>query len=272
MILRTQHLRKHFGGIVALDDVSMEFCPGTVTAVVGSNGAGKSTLFNVVTGMVVPDSGLVLLGDGDGVRLNGLQPYVIARHGVGVLFQDVRVFRKLTALENVALGAPLQAGERAAYALFRRSAASVRDREVVRRATQLLDLVGLADRAHVWAENLSHGQQKLVALARLMASESSILLLDEPTAGLQPGLVDEMLAWVRRLADDYRRTVIMIEHSREAVARVSDRVYRLERGAVVGAGNPSAVLAAWPRRTEKNGSPCLVPPTTPSLSPSAARM
>ena len=112
MILRTHNLTKHFGGIVALDDVSVEFHPGSITALVGSNGAGKSTFFNAVAGLVIPDSGEVTLGNGSEVRLTGLSPHVIAQRGVGMLFQDVRVFGKLTALENVAVGAQSQPGER----------------------------------------------------------------------------------------------------------------------------------------------------------------
>ena len=242
MILRTQHLTKHFGGIVALDNVGVEFHPGSVTALIGSNGAGKSTLFNVIAGLVSPDSGSVFLGNGDNLCLNGLPPHVIARHGVGMLFQDIRVFRKLTALENVAVGAQHQAGEHPVANLFQRRASATREREVLDQARQWLDFVGLTEKAHLWAENLSYGQQKLVAIARLLACDARVLLLDEPTAGVHPDRIDQLLGLIQKLADDHNRTVIMIEHNRDVVARVSDRVYQLERGAIVASGPAAQML------------------------------
>jgi branched-chain amino acid transport system permease protein len=246
MILRTHNLSKHFGGVVALDDVSVEFHPGSITALVGSNGAGKSTLFNAITGLLVPDSGEVKLGNangnGGGVRLTGLPPYVIARHGVGILFQNVRVFGKLSALENVAVGAPSQPGEHPIRSLFRRAAAAARERAVMEMARNHLEFVGLADKAHMWAEQLSYGQQKLVAIARLLAADARVLLLDEPTSGVHPDRVDALLELVQRLADDHDRTVVMIEHNNDVVARVSDRVYHMNAGRITASGTPREVL------------------------------
>jgi ABC-type branched-subunit amino acid transport system ATPase component len=244
MVLRTHNLAKRFGGIVALDAVSVEFHPGSITALVGSNGAGKSTLFNVIGGLVAPDSGEVKLGNGGEVRLTGLPPHIIARRGVGMLFQDVRVFRKLTALENVAVGAQAQLGERPLLSLLRRGAARVREREVLEAAKHHLEFVGLADKAHLWAEQLSYGQQKLVAIARLLAADARVLLLDEPTSGVHPDRVNQLLGRIQRLADDHDRTIIMIEHNRDVVARISDRVYQLEAGRIVAYGLPQDVLGS----------------------------
>ena len=246
MILRTHKLTKHYGGIVALDDVSVEFHPGSITALVGANGAGKSTLFNVIGGLVVPDSGHVTLGNGGEIRLTGLAPHLIARRGVGMLFQDVRIFRKLTALENVAVGAQAQPGEHPITSLLHRGAAIAREREVLELARQHLDFVGLADKAHLWGEQLSCGQQKLVALARLLAADTRVLLLDEPTSGVHPDRIEQLLERIQRLADDHDRTVIMIEHNRDVVSRVSDRVYRLENGRIIAHGSPHDVLASIP--------------------------
>jgi ABC-type branched-subunit amino acid transport system ATPase component len=237
---------KHFGGTVALDDVTVEFHPGSITTLIGPNGAGKSTLFNVIAGLVVPDSGDVFLGNGDSLRLNGLPTHKIARHGVGMLFQDVRVFRKLTALENVAVGAQHQPGEYSLAAFYRRRVSAARDREILEQSRQWLDFVGLADKVHLWAENLSYGQQKLVALARLLAADDRVLLFDEPTAGVHPSRVDHLLVLIQKLADDHNRTVIMIEHNRNVAARVSDRVYRMERGKIVAAGSAENLLYETP--------------------------
>lgn len=243
MILRTNSLTKCFGGVVALDDVTTEFHPGSITALVGSNGAGKSTLFNVIGGLVAPDKGMVTLGNGAEVHLTGLPPHAIARFGVGMLFQDVRVFRKLTALDNVAVGAPAQQGENPVSSLLRYGASRAREREVMEMAMDHLEFVGLSDKAHSWAEQLSYGQQKLLAIARLLAADSRVILLDEPTSGVHPDRSDQLLDRIQRLADDQNRTVIMIEHNREVVARISDRVYRLETGRIVAYGTPQDVMA-----------------------------
>lgn len=244
MYLATSQLTKQFGGIVALDNVSVEFCSGSITALVGSNGAGKSTLFNVICGLVAADSGEVTLGNGNEVRLTGLQPHTIALRGVGMLFQDVRVFRKLTALENVAVGAQAQLGEHSALSLLRYRAARDREREVLEAAREHLEFVGLSDKAQLWAEQLSYGEQKLVAIARLLAADARVLLLDEPTSGVHPDRIDQILDRIQRLADDLNRTVIIIEHNHNVVARVSDVVYQLESGQIVAHGSPHEVLNA----------------------------
>ena len=247
MILRTHNLTKRFGGVVALDDVSVEFRPGSITALVGPNGAGKSTLFNAITGLVLPDSGEVTLGSGDAMRLTGLSLHVIAQRGVGMLFQDVRVFGKLTALENVAIGAQQQPGERPLYSLFRRAKTLAREREVMELARHYLEFVGLGDKSVTWAEQLSFGKQKLLAIARLLAADARVLLLDEPTSGVHPDRVSSLLELVQRLAADHHRTVVMIEHNHDVVHRVSNHVYQLEGGRIVASGSPQDVLPA-PRR------------------------
>lgn len=232
MYLATHNLRKQFGGLVALDGVSVEFHPGSITALVGPNGAGKSTLLNVVAGLVTPDSGKVVIGDPVDVTLTGMAPHEIARRGVGMLFQDVRVFRQMTALDNVAAAAKAHLGEDSLAALFRPRAVRAFEREVRARAFAHLDAVGLRDVSHIWAGQLSYGQQKLVALARLLACDSRILLLDEPTSGIHPDRIDQVLECIETLAGDHGRTMIMIEHNPDVVARVSDRVYRIEAGRV----------------------------------------
>lgn len=243
MILRTHNLSKHFGGIIALDDVSVEFHPGSVTALVGPNGAGKSTLFNVITGLIVPDRGVVTLGNGSKVRLTGLPPHVIAQRGVGILFQDVRVFGKLSALENIAVGAQSHPGEHPLSSLLRWRKALAREREVMNLARHYLEFVGLADKASIWAEQLSYGQQKLLAIARLLAADARVLLLDEPTSGVHPDRIDCLLELIQRLAADHNHTVVMIEHNHGVVDRVSDHIYRLDNGRVVASGTPKEVLA-----------------------------
>lgn len=247
MHLETDSLNKHFGGVAALDDVSLEFPAGQVTAVIGPNGAGKTTLFNAIAGFVRPDSGSVRLVGGNGspagtADLTGLPPHRIARHGIGVLFQDIRVFGHLSALENVAVGTGRQTGENPFMAMLRPGKVAVEDRANLSAARDHLDFVGLADKAHLWAGNLSYGQQKLVALARLMAADAQVLLLDEPTSGIHPDMIDTLLALIERLADERGKAVIMVEHNLNVVRRVGDWVYLMARGRVEVFGKPSEVL------------------------------
>jgi ABC-type branched-subunit amino acid transport system ATPase component len=247
MNLEIDNLCKHFGGVTALDDVSLDFPAGQVTAVIGPNGAGKTTLFNVVAGFVSADHGVVRIVEQEGGKsvnraITGLPPHKIAQAGVGVLFQDIRIFGHLSALENVAVGAGSQLGERPLAAVFRDKSVSNREREVIDDAYRHLDFIGLADKAHVWAGNLSYGQQKLVAIARLLAADSRILLLDEPTSGIHPDMIQRLLKLIAQLASDQRRAVIMVEHNLNVVREVGDWIYLMARGRVEIFGKPAEVL------------------------------
>jgi ABC-type branched-subunit amino acid transport system ATPase component len=247
MHLETDNLNKHFGGIAALVDVSLDFPVGQVTAVIGPNGAGKTTLFNAIAGYIRPDSGSVRLVEsnrvsGAQIELTDRSSHEIARQGVGVLFQDTRVFSHLSALENVAVGTPRQTGENPFLAMLRPGTVSREDKTNLDAARAHLEFVGLADKAHLWAGNLSFGQQKLVALARLLAADARILLLDEPTSGIHPEMIDKLLGLVERLAAEQGKAIIMIEHNLNVVRRVGDWVYLMDRGRVEVFGKPSEVL------------------------------
>lgn len=253
-LLRTDNLNKRFGGVVALDHVSIDFSEGTVTAIIGPNGAGKTTLFNVIAGFLQPDSGSVKLvrksDDGfskkpiseTSVNLVGLPPHRIALLGVGTLFQDIRLFDKLTALENVAVGVQHQLGENPIQCLFRPKAVATMEKETREKARHYLEVVGLSEKAHLWAEQLSYGQQKLVAIARLLAGDAKFLLLDEPTSGIHPDMIDFLLSRIQYLAYEERRTIIMIEHNLDVVKRIGDQVYLMADGRVEVFGTPSEVL------------------------------
>ncbi|HWQ88873.1 MAG TPA: ATP-binding cassette domain-containing protein [Desulfitobacteriaceae bacterium] len=251
MMLEIENLSKRFGGLVALDEVSLEFASKTVTAIIGSNGAGKTTLFSVIAGFQKPDSGRVILKSDDvignsprlvGMDITAMTPDRIALQGIGVLFQDVRVFDKLTALANVAVGAKNQPGENPFNCVFRPKLVAVREKEVLEKSLYYLDYVGLADKAHLWAEQLSYGQQKLLAIARLLAGDSKVLLLDEPTSGVHPDMIDKLLLLIQQLANDDGRAVIMIEHNLNVVKRIGDLVYLMAGGRIEAFGKPPEVL------------------------------
>lgn len=233
------NLVKSFGGVRAVDGVNLSFEAGKVTALVGPNGAGKTTLFHLIAGALKPDSGEVLYR---GRAIQGLPPWTIAQMGIGRLFQDVRVFPKLTVLENLLVARPRQRGEQVLSSLVARRRVEEEEETARARAMELLDLVGLVEHADDPAEALSYGQQKLLAIARLLAADADVLLLDEPTAGVDPGILDKLLFLVRVLAEK-GRTLVIIEHNLNVVLRVGDWVYFLHEGTVAATGSASEVVS-----------------------------
>ena len=239
MALTLEHITKTFGGVHAVEEVSMRFTPGKVTALIGPNGAGKTTLFNLISGQLCPDRGTVRY---QGEELTGMAPHRIAGRGVGRLFQDVRLFGRMTVLDNVRSAFPDQRGESAWRAVFTRWRVNRQEQTHTEQALELLEQVGLTEKADELGENLSYGQQKLAAIARLLAMGADTLLLDEPVAGVNPGLVGTLLNTVRRLADD-GKTIVLIEHNMNVVLDVADQSYFMDDGRCVASGKPRDVLA-----------------------------
>jgi len=219
--LRADALHKRFGGIVVLDGCSFSCVPGTITGLVGPNGSGKSTLFNVLTGIVRPDSGEITLS---GQRLTGRRPHQIARAGISRTFQTSRLFKSLTVLENVLLG----------------RSASAHDKAASEQGLSLLRRFNLAQLAGHAAEALSFGQQRLVELARAMMSMPRFILLDEPFAGLSPAMGAELESHVARLPEE-GVGVILVEHDLVTVMKLCPRVMVLNRGRLIADGSPDEV-------------------------------
>ncbi len=226
-----------FGGVKALDRLSLEIRPGVVTGLIGPNGAGKTTVFNVLTGFIRPDSGRVTF---DGCDVTGLGPVEVTRRGVVRSFQELRLFPALTVLENVLMAVPRPGVENPFRALMRRGDRASRT-SGGREAMQALEYVGLAGRAGELAGQLGYGEQKLLSLARLLATRSECLLLDEPAAGLDGNEIGLMLDLVRGLLAD-GKTVCLVEHNIDVVARACDRVVVMHQGAKVAEGVPADVL------------------------------
>jgi ABC-type branched-subunit amino acid transport system ATPase component len=238
-IIRVEGLSKHFGGITAVDDVTFSLAQGQITALIGPNGAGKTTIFNVITGALKPDAGRVFLR---GRNITGWSPTRVAKAGMARSFQDVRTYNRLTALQNVAIAVPSQVGENplllipAAYAAFKS------ERRTRALALEALGFVGLAAKANEVVGNLSFGDQKLVAIARLLATQSEVLLLDEPTSGVDPGNVEnviEIILGLKKLG----RTICLVEHSVHFVERLADWVIFMDQGSVIAEG-PIAELTS----------------------------
>ena len=217
-LLSLEKATKRFGGIVALEDVSLEVEPGEIVGLIGPNGAGKTTAFNVITGVYRPDSGRVAFDERDLLRVS---PYRVVRLGIARTFQNVELFRSLSVLDNVRLGAHARAGKRP--------------------VEELLEYVGLRSVARRPAGGLPFGTQKRVELARALASGPRLLLLDEPAGGLNHEEVDELATLIRRLRKDFDLTILLVEHHMALVMGLSDRVYVLDFGRLIAEGAPAEV-------------------------------
>jgi ABC-type branched-subunit amino acid transport system ATPase component len=229
---------KSFDGLKAVDQVSIGLQKGKITALIGPNGAGKTTIFNLISGFIKPDSGQILYR---GQNIVGLSPWEIASLGIGRLFQDVRVFNRLTVLDNLLAAFKGQKGEKVMVAILGRGKVLSEEARNKEKALELLRFVGLAEKASDLAENLSYGQQKLLSIARLLAAEADVLLLDEPTAGVNPAMIGQILKVARTLAEQ-GKTVIIIEHNMNVVVEVADWVYFMDDGQIVSFGLPKDVL------------------------------
>lgn len=245
LVLSVEGLSKRFGGIMAAEDLSMELHRGTITALVGPNGAGKTTVFNLLTGAIRPDRGRILLNNRD---LFGMTPNQVARLGMVRSFQDVRILSRLTCLQNVMLGVQGQVGEHIAGLFLRPRQSHVVERQTRQAAMRWLEFVGMADQAHMLTGALGFGQQKLVALARVLATEAEVLLLDEPASGIDRQWVDVMLGLIEALRPQ-GRTVCIVEHNLHVVGRLADNIYFMELGRITAEGE-FAELTGDPRLAE----------------------
>jgi neutral amino acid transport system ATP-binding protein len=234
--LEVLELVRAFGGVRAVDGATFDVEPGSITGLIGPNGAGKSTLFNCVSGFLRPEAGRVLL---DGKRIDRRAPHRIARAGLVRTFQTPRTLTRMTVLENVVLAAPRQDGERLGGALAPR--ARRREREAQARAVQLLEVVRLDRHAGALAGTLSGGERKLLDLVRVLMVEPRILLLDEPMAGVSPGLRSELLEHILALRERDGVTLLIVEHDLDFVMRASDRVIVMNDGRVIAQGPPDEV-------------------------------
>ena len=238
-LLEIRGVAKSFGGIQAVDGITCEFVEGRITGLIGPNGAGKTTLFNLVTGFLPVDRGTVRYR---GKAITGLPPYQIAHLGIARSFQELRIFAKMTVLDNVMLARQHQAGENILLALFGFGKVRAEEKQNREKAMGYLEFVRLADKAHELAENLAYAEQKLLALARLLATEADLLLLDEPTSGLDLNTVSEMISLVRDLISR-GKTICIIEHNLDVMKDLSDWIVFLDQGRAVATGSPSDIMS-----------------------------
>ena len=237
-ILTTRSLRKEFGGLLAVDDIDFTIPRDSTVSLIGPNGAGKTTFFNMLTGVYKPTNGRV---EFDGEDITGLPPHSITKRGIGRTFQNIRLFQQMSALENVLVGmhARLRGGILAS--ILRTPRIRREETQARQTAEELLSYCGLAGRGNVYARNLPYGDQRRLEVARALATQPKLLLLDEPTAGMNPQETLAFVGFVHRLREERGLTVLVIEHDMRVVMGVSDRVTVLDYGSKIAEGPPTEV-------------------------------
>jgi branched-chain amino acid transport system ATP-binding protein len=237
-LLDAIQVTKRFGGLIAVDKVDFVIEPGMIASLIGPNGAGKTTFFNCITGFYRPEEGQIVF---DGQPIQGLRTDLITTRGIARTFQNIRLFSNMTALENVMVGEHPRMKANLAGAIVRDRATMAEEERVHKRGRELLEFVGLRGRGEELAKNLSYGDQRRLEIARALATEPKLLLLDEPTAGMNPGETTAMVGFIRRLRDELKLTILLIEHQMKVVMTISDRVSVLDFGVKISEGSPTEV-------------------------------
>jgi branched-chain amino acid transport system ATP-binding protein len=246
--LIAQSVTKRFGGLTAVDQVELQIYRGSIQGLIGPNGAGKTTFFNIVAGIYQPTEGQVIFedqviqgGSGNLAKSGSLRPDQIASRGIARTFQNIRLFSNMTAIENVLIGMHSQLHSSPISALFRLPSMRREERVARGRAKELLNYVGLAGRGEVIAKNLAYGDQRRLEIARALAVEPRLLLLDEPTAGMNPNETAAMTRFIDGMRRDLDLTILLIEHDMRVVMGISDRVAVLDHGVKIADGTPVEV-------------------------------
>jgi branched-chain amino acid transport system ATP-binding protein len=238
VLLDVEQLRKEFGGLVAVNDVDFAIPEQAIVSLIGPNGAGKTTFFNMLTGVYKPTSGRVVF---DGVDVTAKPPHAITELGIGRTFQNIRLFQQMSAVENVMVGMHARLKGGILGAVFTTPRVRREERAALERARQLLVFCGLRGRHQESARNLAYGDQRRLEVARALATEPKLLLLDEPTAGMNPQETLDFTRFVARLRDERKLTVLLIEHDMKVVMGVSDRVTVLDYGEKIAEGAPREI-------------------------------
>lgn len=237
-ILLSRALTKRFGGLVAISTLDLDVAPKAIHSIIGPNGAGKTTFFNCVTGFYRLDEGTV---EFDGVPLNGLSPDRITAMGIARTYQNIRLFSNMTGMENILVGMHPHLRSSWMGAILHSPATMHEERLAHQQARELLQFVGLRGKGDLLARNLPYGEQRRLEIARALAARPRLLLLDEPTAGMNPRETIEMMAFIRRLRDELGITIILIEHQMRVVMGISDLVTVLDYGTKISEGTPHEV-------------------------------
>jgi branched-chain amino acid transport system ATP-binding protein len=237
-VLETQSLTKAFGGLVAVHDFSMAIAEHELVGLIGPNGAGKTTVFNLITGMYVPTSGTIRF---QGRDIGGMKPHRIYGCGIARTFQNIRLFKELSVLDNVRVAYHRKGGSGLFSSILRTGRFRREEKLVTDKATELLSMLGLEGRRDELARNLPYGEQRRVEIARALVAEPTLLLLDEPAAGMNPFEVGQLMELIHFIRDRFKLTVLLIEHQMKVVMGVCERVVVMDFGEVIAAGVPEEI-------------------------------
>lgn len=240
-ILKLDGLSLHFGGLTAVADVDLTLNQGELVGLIGPNGAGKTTIFNLLTGVYQPSSGTITFHRDGVYNLGGMQPHAICHAGIGRTFQNIRLFKRLTVLDNVMV-ATQQNNRYGLVASFLHTPKLLnREQTIHDQSQELLRIMQLDSKSDEMAENLSYGEQRRLEIARAMATKPVLLLLDEPAAGMNPAETSQLTEMIKWLLHEFNLTILLIEHDMSVVMNICERIYVLDHGLVIANGTPSQV-------------------------------
>jgi branched-chain amino acid transport system ATP-binding protein len=248
LLVQARGVTKRFGGLLAVNSVDFDIPRTSIVSLIGPNGAGKTTFFNMITGAYTPTAGEITF-DGQpivylqGSKVKSRKPHEVTAMGIGRTFQNIRLFGTMSALDNVRAGIHVHLKSHWWDAILRSPSMLNEEQATIDEAMRLLELVGLEQRPHTWARNLPYGDQRRLEIARALGTRPKLLLLDEPTAGMNASETREMTDFIRRLRADLGLTVLLIEHDMRVVMGISDRVTVLDHGEVIAEGSPAEVRA-----------------------------
>jgi len=239
MILEIKNITKKFGGVTAINNINFTVNTQEIYGLIGPNGAGKTTMFNIITGNYDATEGEIIFRN---EILNGLKPHSIVRKGIARTFQNIRLFTSMTVLENVLIGFDFQAKYTYMESMFRFPRFFGEEKRIKKRALEILDYFGIAQYAEYKATDLSYGQQRKVEIARALATNPKMLLLDEPAAGMNPAETKELAQLIKSAREDFDLTVLLIEHDMQFVNQLCDKVLVLDYGKTIFEGNPADAI------------------------------
>ncbi|MCL5996147.1 MAG: ABC transporter ATP-binding protein [Chloroflexi bacterium] len=237
-VLEIRKLTKFFGGLRAVNDFNIAVHPGELAGLIGPNGAGKTTVFNMISGLYMPSGGEIVL---QGQDIAGLEPFEVTRMGVGRTFQNIRLFSNLTVLDNVRIAYHMHAGYSMIDAIMRNRKFDAKERELTERAQDFLAIFKLERIQNELAKNLPYGEQRRVEIARALASNPRLLLLDEPAAGMNPGEIVTLMELIHFVKDRFGLTILLIEHQMRFVMGICQRITVMDFGEVIARGTPKEI-------------------------------
>lgn len=242
-VLNAEHISMIFGGLIAVNDVTIYANRGELLGLIGPNGAGKTTIFNMLTGVYVPTHGKISFENArnNQLTINKMKPYKVARFGVSRTFQNIRLFKELTVLENMLVSMHKNIGYSIFGAIFRSNGFLRTEQEFYENAMKILQATGLDSKKNELASNLPYGEQRKLEIARAIATGAEIVFLDEPAAGMNPAETAELAGLIKRLKEEYKLTVVLIEHDMRFVMNLCERIYVLDFGVLIAEGTPQEI-------------------------------